>query len=446
MADQEAFSDSPRRGRWVRWSRSHARWIGLAVLLGAVAAVAVLLVLAYRPPIHAIAPPSPTAFSPESIERGSAVAALGDCSVCHTAEAGAFLAGGRPLPTPFGTIFSTNITPDQATGIGAWSLVAFKRAMRQGVSRDGHLLYPAMPYDHYAHVSDQDLDDLYAFLMTRSPQACQAPRNRLIFPLGFRQVLAGWQLLYLRHTLFTPTPSRSAQWNRGAYLAAGLAHCGGCHSPRDLAGGEAHGRAAYTGGVAEGWNAPALTPSNPAAVRWTQTALYDYLRTGVDPKHSAAAGPMAPVVEDLSRAPNADVEAIATYIASLAGAPSGADATGPADREELADRTFPHGKVLFQGACAGCHDLGAPMLVQGRPALGLVSAVREDDPRDALQAILQGLTPLTGGAGPYMPDFANGLSDRDVAEVAAYVRARYSDRPPWRDLERAASKARAAGG
>jgi nicotinate dehydrogenase subunit B len=156
---------------------------------------------------------------------------------------------------------------------------------------------------------------------------------------------------------------------------------------------------------------------------------------------------MAPVVEDLSRVPDADVEAIATYIASLAGAPSkGVDATGPVDREQLADHAFPQGKVLFEGACAGCHGLGAPMLMQGRPALGFISAVREDDPRNAIQAILQGLTPPTGGAGPYMPGFANSLSDRDVAEIAAYLRARYSDRPPWRDLENAASKARAAGG
>jgi mono/diheme cytochrome c family protein len=369
---------------------------------------------------------------------------MGDCAVCHTAEAGADYAGGLPLPTPFGTIFSTNITPDEATGIGSWSKTAFRRAMREGVSRNGHFLYPAMPYDHYAHVSDQDIDDLYAFLMTRRAIEANAPSNRLIFPLGFRPLLAGWQLLFLHGGRFSPTPAAGDPWNRGAYLAEGLAHCGGCHTPRDLAGGEESERP-YAGGVAEGWNAPALDSSNPMAETWTVAALYNYLKAGMDPAHSVAAGPMGPVTAGLSTAPDQDVRAIAVYIASLMhGSREVLPQYSARDRESEAARQHAVGANLFQGACAGCHEAGAPMLTQDRPVLAFITAIQESDPRNTILAILHGLKSPTGPPGPYMPAFGDNLTDREIAEVAAYLRARYSDRPAWAALESAVAGARKA--
>ena len=224
----------------------------------------------------------------------------------------------------------------------------------------------------------------------------------------------------------------------------GLGHCGGCHTPRNLAGGEEHGRA-FAGGVAEGWNAPPLDASNPSARAWTTESLFTYLRTGIDPAHSAAAGPMGPVAHGLSMAPEADVRAIAVYVESLMPVKDRVATSAPLDRDEEATREHPTGAALFAGACGSCHGQGAPMMAQGRPGLSLVSAIQEDDPRNTLQAILQGLQPPTGARGPYMPAFSDSLSDRQIAEVAAYLRSRYSARPAWTELESAATAARKKG-
>ncbi len=421
----------------------HARrkTIWLSGLAAAAIAAGIAAAMIYREPIDGITRPDPQSFPTALIQRGASLAAIGDCPVCHTANRGTPYAGGRPLATPFGTIYGTNITPDEATGIGNWSQAAFRRAMREGVSRDGMHLYPALPYEHFTHVSDADLDAIYAFLMTRPAVHAEAPPNKLMFPLGFRPLLAGWKLLFLHKGAFVPSAGESDEWNRGAYLVEGLGHCGGCHTPRNPLGGEKRDRA-FSGGVAEGWNAPALDASNPSARTWTAESLFTYLRTGIDADHSAAAGPMGPVAHGLSTAPEADVRAIALYTASLFRAPDEATPSARTDREEKAALEHPTGAALFSGACGSCHGAGAPMMTQGRPSLSLVSALQEDDPRNTLQAILQGIQPATGARGPYMPAFADQLSDAQIAELAAYLRARYSLRPTWSKLESAAAAAR----
>jgi mono/diheme cytochrome c family protein len=412
---------------------------------GVVVAGCIALALTYRPPIKSIARPDPRSFSTAEVQRGAALAAIGDCDVCHTAEGGAPYAGGRPLPTPFGTLYSTNITPDETTGIGNWSRDAVRRAMRDGVARDGSRLYPALPYENYTHVNDADLDAIYAFLMTRPPVKARAPENQLIPPLGFRPLLAGWNLLFLHKGPFVPTPGQSAEWNRGAYLVEGLGHCGGCHTPRNPAGGEETGRA-FAGGIAEGWDAPPLNASNPAVQQWTADALYTYLRTGSDAVHGTAAGPMGPVTHDLSTAPEADVRAIAVYMASfMQSTVQTAAAKPPIDQETEAEHGYPVGATLFAGACSACHGAGAPMIAQGRPGLPLVSAPQQDTPRNTIQIILQGLQPPTGARGPYMPGFADALTDAQIAEIAAYVRLRYSDHPAWPRLPGAVAEARKEG-
>jgi mono/diheme cytochrome c family protein len=412
---------------------------GLAALFMAAGLFA--LALTWRPAIGAIDPPSPASFPADQVARGAALAKLGDCAVCHTADDGRPLAGARPLATPFGTLYSDNITPDAETGIGRWSRAAFRRAMRDGVSRSGAHLYPALPYEHFTHVADADLDALYAFLMSRRPVRQDTPPNRLIFPLGFRPLLAGWKLLFLHRGPVAYDATRSAAWNRGAYLVEGLGHCGGCHTPRNLAGGEVRARA-LGGGVAEGWRAPPLDATNPAARRWTVDALQQYLATGISPDHSAAGGPMGPVVESLSQASAADVRAIATYIASRMGNGAAVPTPRPLDAPDRAARAFPGGATLFAGACAGCHATGAPMLGQGRPALGLATNLRDDDPTSAIQAVLRGIQPPVGGRGPLMPAFADALTDAQVANVLSYARARFTDRPAWPKLDRKVAKAR----
>lgn len=417
----------------------------MVLWLTALAATAVLALSAtWRPAIAPIDPPPAAGYPVEQVRRGAVLAKLGDCAVCHTAPGGRTFAGGRALATPFGTLFSDNITPDPDTGIGGWSLEAFKRAMRDGVRRDGAHLYPALPYEHFTHVTDDDLGALYAFLMTRRPVVARPPANRLIFPLGFRPLLAGWKLLFLHKGPIAPDPGRSAAWNRGAYLAEGLGHCGACHTPRNLAGGEERGRA-YAGGVAEGWRAPPLDRSNPAARRWTADALYTFLRTGISPDHSVAAGPMGPVVESLSQAPEADVRALATYFAGQMGDGSPAPVVAAIDNAIIAARSEPAGATLFAGACAGCHDSGAPMIAQGRPSLALSSDMGDDDPTSAVQAVLQGIEPPIAGRGPKMPPFEASLTDDQIAATLAYARARYTDRPAWRNLPQAVRKARKEG-
>jgi len=375
------------------------------------------------------------------VSRGAMLARVGDCAVCHQAPGGRPLAGGRALPTPFGIIYSSNLTPDAETGIGAWSFDAFKRAMRDGVRRDGAHLYPAFPYDHYTHVTDGDLQALHAFLMSRRPVRAPTPDNRLMFPLGLRPLLAGWKFLFLHKGELPVDPHRSPAWNRGAYLAEGLAHCGACHTPRNLMGAEEHDRP-YAGGLAEGWRAPPLDATNHGARRWTADAMYTFLRTGMSPKHNVAAGPMGPVVNSLSTAPDGDVRAIAVYIASkMAG--GGVDTAGaPLDQPGPAAAAFPEGGVLFAGACAGCHGPGAPMMGQGRPSLSFAGDLRDTVPTSAIQAVLRGIEPPVAGRGPKMPPFADSLTDAQVAAVLAYARARYTDQPAWPRLDKAVREAR----
>src|SRR3954465_1834594 len=266
------------------------------VLLGGAAAFAIV----WRPAIAAVEPPGPLAFDAALVKRGRELAAIGNCADCHTLRGGRNFAGGLPVPTPFGTIFSSNITPDAETGIGRWSEAAFRRAMRSGVNRRGQHLYPTFPYDHFTNVSDEDDRALYAFLMTRQPVRAPAHENQLTFPFNQRVAIAGWKFLFLRHDTYRPDPRQSADWNRGRYLVEGLAHCGACHTPRNFLAAEKR-RQPLAGGEIEAWHAPALPQASPAPVAWTTEALTTYLRRGRDEMHGAAAGPMARVVENLAR-------------------------------------------------------------------------------------------------------------------------------------------------
>jgi mono/diheme cytochrome c family protein len=283
--------------------------LGIACLL-------VFLALAWRPAIAPIDPPAKASFSAELIAKGEVLAGAGYCAVCHTRQGGQLFAGGYPMPTPFGTIYSTNITPEPETGIGRWSLEAFTRAMHEGISRDGSHLFPAFPYDHFTKVWDDDVKALYAYLMTRPPVRTPALANTIPFPLNIRVFQEGWKILSFRSGRFEPVAGKSVEWNRGAYLALGLSHCGACHTPRNLLGAEKTGDA-YAGAVVDNWIAPPLTAANPAPVPWTQEELRSYLRNGMSVLHGTTAGPMSPVVHGLAALPESDVQAIATYFADI---------------------------------------------------------------------------------------------------------------------------------
>jgi len=394
-----------------------------------------------------------TTFDAAQIADGAHLSAIGDCRVCHTQEGGPAFAGSRALPTPFGTVYSTNITPDAQTGIGRYSIDDFRRAMRQGIDPEGHRLYPVFPYDHFTRISDDDIDALYAFIMTRAPVHARPPPNRLTFPANVRPLLAAWQWLYLDERRFVPDPQHSAEWNRGAYLVEGLGHCGACHTPRNVAGAEQK-RRRFEGGDAEGWHAPGLRAASPGPITWSADALFRYLREGFDADHGVAAGPMAPVVDGLATVPEADVRAIATYVASLPGKAGGTPAdqvVASAARREFdpvgghsKDRateasasvaeTEDAGEIIFAGACAICHFAGNALPGAKPVPLALATSVNAATPRNALQIVLNGLHPKSGEAGAIMPGFRGALTDAQVVAVVQYVRARFSDRPKWTDV------------
>ena len=295
--------------------------IGVFTLGIAVAAV-IAWVIAHPPAIDPVAPPAASSFPADLVDRGRVLARIGDCGVCHTRpDGGAAFAGGRALPTPFGTIYARNITPDMKTGLGTWSRAAFARAMREGVSPDGQFIYPAHPYDHFTLLTDDDLAALYAYVMTRAPVDAPIPVAGLRFPFNQRQLMAGWNLLFLRRGPYQPDPKQSTEWNRGAYLVEGAGHCGACHTPRNIMGAEQKDRA-FAGAMAEDWYAPPLDGNSLALLPWTVDSLQTYLSRGHEPRHGVAGGPMADVAANLGDAPAADVQAMATYLVGQMATPS----------------------------------------------------------------------------------------------------------------------------
>ena len=398
--------------------------------------------------ITPIARPDASVYSAATIARGEQLAALGNCAVCHTAEGGVLNAGGRPLPTPFGTIHATNITPDPGTGIGAWSYPAFERAMREGIHRDGRHLYPAFPYAHFAKATDADMQALYAYLMAQPPVRAETPATALAFPFNLRPLLAGWNALFHRPGVFQPDPAKSETWNRGAYLVEGLGHCGACHSPRNALGAE-KASAHLAGGFAEGWEAPALTSLSQAPIPWNEGELYAYLRTGESRLHGVAAGPMEPVVRELARLPDSDIRAMAVYLGSFNDTALDMPAQQAlAARLEAATGTRTSaaagiGARLYQGACAVCHEVGGAPLFGSRPSLALNSNLHSAVPDNLIQVILHGIaTPASRDLG-YMPAFKDSLTDGQVAELATYLRRQFApDKPGWTDIAAAVGRIR----
>ncbi|MCD4530365.1 cytochrome c [Pseudomonas sp. C3-2018] len=382
--------------------------------------------LMWRPALAPIERP-PT-FDNAQRQRGARVVEAGDCAVCHTRPGGQYLAGGLPLVTPFGTLYSTNITPDPQTGIGQWSLPAFERAMREGIARDGHFLYPAFPYVHYRRMGDDDIADAYAWLMSGPAVHAPARENRMNFPMNIRPLVSFWNLLFLHGEPLAPVAQQSAAWNRGRYLVEGAGHCAGCHSPLNLIGAEKSGES-LAGGLVDGWEAPSLLGLAGQADGWSSEQLVRYLRAEVVDGHGTAAGPMRPVSLSLARLPAGDVEAIAEYLLSLQSE------TLPKAIGAVAHTTEPAGALLFASACAGCHGAAAPMrTVDGRPTLNHTSALRAASPRNFLKTVLEGVPADPGVPGPVMPPFAASFDNAQLVALAAYLRQQARPGQPWTDI------------
>lgn len=393
----------------------------------------VLLLLAWESDIAPQSPPGAEAFSQERIDRGRVLAGVGNCQSCHTTDTDRPYAGGLAFETGFGTLYSTNITPDPDTGIGQWSQEAFNRAMREGVSRDGSHLFPAFPYPHFANVSDRDLEDLYAYTMTREAISAEPPDNTLRFPFSIRMLQAGWKLLYF------DGPTLAEEASRGEYLAEGLGHCSACHTPRNSVGAEAEGRD-YDGALINDWFAPALSTKQSTPVVWTEDELFLYLRNGVSIYHGVAAGSMADVVhQGLVEANDEDIRALARYFHDINGGGSDAQAasqsaTAIRTAQERTANTLSRGEALFTDGCASCHynNPDEPSIM--RPEMSLNSSVTADDPTNLIRFTLEGISDEAGIQGVVMPGYAD-WSNADLVALFAFLRETHTDRPAWDNLE-----------
>lgn len=432
--------------------RSRTFFLGVAVVV--IVGCIGFFSYAWKPAIEPVTSPERSSFDQPLIEKGATLAAVGNCTACHTKPGGRSFAGGFAMPTPFGMIYSSNITPDPDTGIGRWSEAAFNRAMREGVSRDGKHLYPAFPFDHFTVVSDDDNRALYAFLMTRQPVKETPPANALPFPLNVRLVLAGWKALFFREGAYQNVASQSPEWNRGAYLVNGLGHCGACHTPRNQFGAE-KASAHLAGGEAEGWSALALDATSPAPIPWTHDSLFAYLRQGWHPDHGVANGPMGEVTGNLGRLPDTDISAIATYVVSLMGEPS-AERLQKAQKIKArasaalvltnapsapADTPAARGAAVYQAACAICHD-GSRPLPFGGVDFHLSSAVNAPDPQNAINTVLFGLPAASGRQSAIMPGFAATMNDAQLTDLLAYLRDNFAGKPAWPDVAKRAADTR----
>jgi nicotinate dehydrogenase subunit B len=434
----------PRRRGW-RAVLAGAAAGGLGLLAG-LAAMAGLG--AARSAIAPVAAPDLSIFAPATAERGRLLAAAGHCVECHTAPGGAPGAGGRAFATPFGTVYATNLTPDAATGIGAWSLPAFTRALREGRSRDGHGLYPVFPYTAFARLSDDDITALYAHLMAQPAVAAPAiPANAMRFPFGFRPLMSLWNGLFHEPAAYQADPARSAEWNRGAYLVEGIGHCGACHTPRNALGAEARGARHLGGAVVDGWEAPALTARNPAPVAWTAAEFFRYLRSGDSAHHGAAVGSMATVVRDMQVLPDADLQAMASYMASFqaVGADPAAQAEAALERSRHSAAPSGPAQRMFERACGACHHDGdGPQVFGLNLPLALNSNLHSARPDNLLRTILQGVSEPARPEHGHMPAFGGSLSDAQIAELAAWMRLRFApDQPAWTGLPAAVARLRA---
>ncbi len=355
-----------------------------------------------------------------AVERGRYLATLGDCGACHTKPGGKPFAGGLVIETPFGNIAAANITPDRAAGIGAWSDDDFVRAMQQGIAADGTHLYPAMPYPAFTHVTRDDLLALRAYLATLDPVSDAVETNRLPFPFDIRASLIAWNLLNFTPGEFKPDPAKSDAWNRGAYLVEGLGHCGTCHTPKNMMGGDKTDQP-LAGAALQGWYAtPLNNDARTGLGSWSAEDIVSYLKTGWG-GGQVAAGPMALVVADsTSKLNDDDLNAIAAYLKDVA-APAVA---APAPLAQ-SDSAMQAGRTLYVVNCAACHTETGEGQTEIFPALVKSPVVQAADTATLLDVVLNGGHGVATDANPTapgMPAFGWKLTDGEISSLLTYIR------------------------
>jgi mono/diheme cytochrome c family protein len=361
------------------------------------------------------------------VERGRYVAATGNCQGCHTIPGEAPYSGGRPMPTPFGTIHAPNITFAERSGIGRWSKDDFWRAVHQGIGRDGQRLYPAFPYPHFTKMPRQDVDAVYDYLAALPQVEKESPPNSLPFPLSWRRLMAGWNLLFFTPGVYQPDPARSPEWNRGAYLVEGPGHCGACHTDKNLVGADRRSRH-LQGGELDNWAAPDIRAGRNGGIsHWSEAEIVEYLKTGRS-AHTAAVSIMSEVIEYSTQLmTEADLKAMAVYLRSL-DSPARSAATRPAESVMTA------GRAIYADNCSACHRGDGTGVPRFFGPLAGSNKVRDPNPTTVIRILIEGARSVPTAARPTplsMPSYAWKLTDAQIAAVASYVRASWgNDAPP----------------
>jgi mono/diheme cytochrome c family protein len=373
----------------------------------------------------------------DPLAHGKYLAVAADCEACHTAEGGKPFAGSRPFETEFGTLYSPNITPDRETGIGAWSDAEFLKAVHEGVGKDGKNLYPAFPYAAYTYLTDEDVLAIKAYLFSLPAEKSVPPENTLRSPYNNRSLMAIWSKLYNPNERFQPVADRTPTWNRGAYLAEALGHCGDCHTQR-TALQALDNRRKFAGGMAEGWRAYNLTSDKESGLgTWSSQDLEQYLKTGHTQDRGSAFGPMAQAVHlSFQKLTASDVSAIVEYVRSVPAvstpdlpAPKLEFASANPSEHDAADSN-PKGHAIYASMCSGCHSWTGTNSYVPHATLTGTRAVNDPTATNVALAVLRGASPLpASGDIATMPAFGMSWSDDDIADVSNYVIARFGAAP-----------------
>jgi mono/diheme cytochrome c family protein len=369
--------------------------------------------------------------SADIVKKGEYLARAGDCVACHTAPEGKLFAGGRAMPTPFGTLYTSNITPDTETGIGKWTADDFYRTMHNGRFPDGGLIYPAMPFASYTKVTRADSDAIFAYLKTITPIRQPNREHELDFPYNNRSLILGWRTLYFSEGEYQPDPKQSAEWNRGAYLVEGLGHCGMCHTPINALGGSSESEA-FKGGLIpmQDWYAPSLTSNKEAGLGdWSIEEISDLLQKGIS-NHGVVYGPMAEVVYDsLQYMTDADVRAMAVYLKSIAqDTPAPARSSLPSEETSL---LISLGKSVYDRQCTSCHGANGEGKPPHYPPLAGNQSIQMESAVNPIRMVLNGGYPPGTFKNPMphgMPPFSMSLSDDEVAAVVSYIRTAWGNK------------------
>ena len=366
------------------------------------------------------------------VARGEYLTRAADCEVCHTSKGGQPFAGGRPFVLAFGTLYSPNITPDADTGIGKWSDADFLRALHQGRDDQSVPIYPAMPYASYTYMTDADALAIKAYLFSLAPVHADAPSDTLAFPFNQRWLIGVWTSLFDADKRFQPDTSQSAEWNRGAYLSEALAHCGECHTPRNLAFA-LNNRRKFAGAVTAGWRAYNITSDKASGVGgWSEDDLFDYLSSGHSAGHGTASGPMGEAVDQsFSHMAPEDIRAVVAYLRSVPAKTSSdlpATLAPPASDSHRGDVANARGKQVFEQACASCHSWSGVSPIIPFATLTGARAVNDPSAVNVAQIVIAGTRRITPHGTVVMPAFDSTYSDTEIADVANYVTARFGSK------------------